>query len=426
MRRFIRNLRIDLTESTMIALEQLRAHKFRSALSALGVIIGVWAVILIGIFINGIDTGFRNSLNMLGGDLFYLEKWPWRDVGDDWVRYRNRPNFHLRYADELNDIIAQTPNTGLLVAVPVLSARRVVRTEDRVAENIVITGTSADFNYINTASVTEGRFFIHSEAISGQNVAVIGYGVSEALFPAGPQSAIGQSIRISDIPYRVIGVYERQGNFLGMQSFDNNVVMPLAAMQRFQSPFAWWSPVSTRVMKRPDVSVEDARDEIIGAMRRVRGLMPGEENDFEVNAADTVEDQIGPLKAGVALAGFGITGLALFVGAIGIMNITFVSVRERTKEIGTRRAIGARRGSILIQFLTESVFVCLLGGLIGLVWAFGSKLMMDQFLPDFPASLSPFLIVLAFAVSVGTGLLAGFIPAWMASRLDPANALRHE
>jgi len=426
MLRFLRNLRIDLSESIQIAFEQLQVHKARSALSALGVIIGVWAVILIGVFINGLDQGVQNSLNMLGGDLLYVEKQPWREVGDDWRRYRNRPNLELRYADQLNEIIAQSPNSGLVVAVPVLGSRRNIRAEDRSATGIQLQGTNSDFNYINTADIEVGRFFTFSEAASGQNVVILGYGVAEALFPGGVDTAIDQTVRIADIRYRVIGVFDEQGSFLGMHNFDNIAVMPLASMRRFQSASHRWVQISIRVMKRPEVSTADARDEIIGAMRRVRGLMPTEENDFEVNASDTVEDRIGPLKSGVALAGFGITSLSLFVGAIGIMNITFVSVKERTKEIGTRRAIGARRGSILIQFLTESVSVCLLGGVIGLGLAFLSRLALAHFLPDFPASLSTLLIFVAAAVSIGTGVLAGFVPALMASRLDPATALRHE
>lgn len=417
----------ELEESARIAGEQLREHKVRSLLTALGVIIGVWAVILIGLGMNGLDTGFKNSLDMLGDDHFYVEKFPWKDVGDDWRRYIRRPNMEARYAEEINEIIQQTPNSNLLIAVPTIGFRRSISYDDQTANSIQFTATNADFSFISTADIAEGRFFTQTESSSGQNVVILGSGVVEALFPDEEAAEIlGRRVKISRIRFTVIGVLEAQGSFLGLQSFDNQAIIPLPTARKFFVGHRRWNGTSIRVVKQPEAERELARDEVIGAMRRVRGLEPGEENDFEVNASDAVEDTIGPVKAGIAAAGFVITGLALFVGAIGIMNITFVSVKERTKEIGTRRAIGARRSSILTQFLMEAVSICLLGGLVGLLLAFVSKLALAHFAPNFPASFSVNLMILAVSLSVATGILSGFIPAWLASRLEPANALRHE
>lgn len=427
MMRSVRRLLADLAESARIAGEQLAAHKVRSLLTALGVIIGVWAVISIGVAIDGLNRGFSKSLDMLGADLFYVERFPWRDVGDEWRQYRNRPGIRTQSSEALNEIIASTPNSTLVTSVPVSQTRRTVSLEDRRMGGINILGTTSDFGYISTAVVEHGRFFTPSEEIRGQNVVVLGHDVADGLFPLGVAHAVGSEVRIHNIAYAVIGVLAPQGNFLGMMSFDNQAVMPLQSLRKFYSGRRWWEGGNTiRIMKRPDAPRDEAYDEIVGAMRRIRGQMPDEANNFEANSSESVENTIGPIKRGIALAGFGITGLALFVGAVGIMNITFVSVKERTREIGTRRAIGARRGSILMQFLFEAVAVCLLGGAVGLATAFATQWTATRFMPEFPGVVSPMLVLAAFAISVVTGVLSGFAPALKAARLDPATALRHE
>lgn len=417
----------DLEESSRIALEQLRAHKVRSLLTALGVIIGVWAVILIGVGINGLDTGFQRSMDLLGPNLLYVEKWPWKDVGDDWFKYRNRPDMDTDYSKELNEIIAATPNSKLVLAVPTLISNRSISAENRTISNITIEGSNADYSYALHAELNHGRFFTTAESSSGQNVVILGSEVTDALFPDEEgESVVGKTVRIARIKFTVIGTLEEQGKFLGLHSADDRVIMPLPTLRKFFVGHRRWDSTRIIVVKRDGVTMQDARDEAIGAMRRIRGLLPGEVDDFEVNASDLVENTLGPIKRNIAVAGFLITGLALFVGAIGIMNITFVSVKERTKEIGTRRAIGARRSSILIQFLIEAVSICVLGGICGLLAAFFCKLGIDFYFPTFPGSFSFTLMAVAVALSVSTGILSGFVPAWMASRLDPATALRYE
>ena len=413
----------EWSEAFRIALEQLRMHKARSLLTALGVIIGIVAVTLMGTAIKGINTGFTNSLDMLGQDIFYIEKWPWGDVGDDWVKYRNRPDIELEDADRINEWISRNPDSNLRIAVPSNVAMFGINREERSASGIYINGTSADFALINTADLQHGRFFTHTEQLGRQNVMILGFDVAESLFPEGIEQAIDETVRMRGLKFKVIGVLERQGSFLGLQSFDKQAIIPISALQKV-SRSDWRN--NLRVQIAPGANPDLAFDEMTGLYRRIRGLLPEEENNFEINRSEALEKELGPVKSGLAIAGFFITGLALFVGAIGIMNITFVSVKERTREIGTRRAIGARRSAILLQFLIEAVSICLLGGVIGLGLAYGLKTAIANALPNFPFTFSTDLVILACFLSILTGILSGLAPAWQAAKLDPANALRHE
>ncbi len=409
----------DLRESALIASAQIRANKTRSALTALGVIIGIVAVTLMGTAISGIDAGVDRSLAGFGDDVFYVTKWPWRDVSD-WWNYRNRRAIQTSYALPINEWIAAHPGGPLKVAVPTRnSGTNVVRGDYRV-DNIFMLGTSSDYVRMARSDMLEGRFFGELEAQAARNVVVIGYDVANALFPAG--SPIGQTVRVGGHNFEVVGVAARQGTFLGLFSWDSMVVMPLTTYRRY---FAWNNDGELRVQvdaKRMD----EARDELRGLMRRVRQLDPAQKDDFEINEQGTIREQLDPIKNGIALGGLVITSLSLFVGAIGIMNITYVSVKERTKEIGTRKALGARRRTILLQFLVEAVSICIVGGLAGLLLTRVLTSVVAVVAPSFPVVFSPTLVLWGLGVSVVTGVVSGFAPAWQASKLDPVVALRYE
>ena len=411
---------MELADSIRIALSIIAAHKMRSALTALGVVIGIIAVTLMGSAIGGIETGFERSLSVIGDDILYVEKWPWRHV-DDWWNYRNRRVMDYRYAEQLKRIIADTPSSELVTAVPTMNTMRSVKYGDQEVRGVFTQGTTEEFLVTSTPTFREGRFFNETEARGGRNVVVLGYDVAEALFPNEP--ALGKTVLISGTPFRVLGVYAKQGTFLGLFSFDSYAVVPLSA---FMKAFSSRLDTSIRVKVRDKERIELAKGELTGAMRRVRGLEPEDKNDFEINEQQALRSTIDPIKSGIAAAGLFVTGLALFVGAIGIMNITYVSVKERTREIGTRKAVGARRRTILLQFLIEAVAICIVGGVIGLAVSWLLTTAVAAAFPSFPMEFSAALVVTGLIVSTLTGIFSGFAPALTASRLDPIEALRYE
>ncbi|ACB74923.1 ABC transporter permease [Opitutus terrae] len=415
----MRRLVYELFESLRIAFTQIWANKMRSALTALGVIIGIVAVTLMGTAIKGIDVGVDRSFSGFGDDVLYVTKWPWHEI-DDWWNYRNRRPIRFEYARQINDWIATQPNSAIRLAVPVANrGTNVIRGEYRV-NNIWTMGTTADYVRIARSEMKEGRFFSEFEAQAGSNVAIIGYDVADALF--ANESALGQTVRIRDQNFRVIGVAARQGSFLGLFSWDSMLAMPLTTYRRY---FRLNDDNEIRVQVDA-TRMEAARDELRGLMRRLRQLGPEQRDDFELNEQGTIRKQLDPIKNGIAMAGLFITGLALFVGAIGIMNITYVSVKERTKEIGTRKALGARRRTILLQFLIEATSICFVGGTAGLLLAYGMSVLVGAVAPSFPLVFSAGLVVTGITISVLTGVFSGFAPAWQASKLDPVEALRYE
>ena len=416
MKRFV----YELSESWKIAVAQMRSNMTRSTLTALGVIIGIVAVTLMGTAIGGIQVGFDKSMAIFGDDVLYVGQWPWRKV-DDWWNYRDRKKIKTEYAEGLNRMIAMTPNSNLTIAIPTSSVYRSVKYTDSEVNNVLIRGTVSDYIITSTFDFKEGRFFNELETRGGANVCVIGYDVADALFPSA--SPIDKLVLINGQPFNVIGVISRQGSFLGLFSLDSIVVMPLPAFQKY---FTAKSEAEILVKVKDKTKLSAAKDELTGLMRRVRGLPPEKKDDFSINEQQALKSTLDPIKNSMAIAGLFITGLSLFVGAIGIMNITFVSVKERTKEIGTRKALGARRGTILLQFLIESTALCLLGGFIGLSFAYFMCLGIGKAFPAFPIHFSFGLVLASVIVSVMTGLISGFAPAWTASRLDPVTALRYE
>ena len=411
----------EWVEGFRIAIQQIAANRTRSILTALGVAIGIIAVTLMGTAIRGIDIGFNRSMSGFGDDVLYIEQWPWSTTEDFW-QFRNRPDIKLSTADRLNQMIEANPKSLLELAVPApASAQTVVYGERRIT-NVYTMGTTNEYAYLSTTSCEKGRFINEAESRGGKNACVVGQDVANGLFTG--QDPIDKVIRVRDHEYRIIGLFARQGSFLGVFSWDSQVVIPLASYIRYFKSNQ--ENASIRVKVRDKTQMAEATEELRGEFRRIRALWPEDRDNFAINEQKALRSSIEPVKVGLAIAGLFITGLALFVGAIGIMNITFVSVKERTREIGTRKALGARRRTILIQFLIEAVTICLIGGTVGLTVAFGLFVLIGSAFPNFPVQFSPSLVATALVISVLTGIISGFAPAWQASRLSPVEALRYE
>ena len=339
-----------------------------------------------------------------------------------WWRYRNRPDIKTTYADQINRVITANPRSELAIAVPQSSTYQAsAKYRDRNLEQVFALGTN--HNYLQTASgdLSSGRFFTAAEAASDEMVGVVGDDIASGLFPNEP--ALGKFVQLKNRKFRIIGIFRKQGKFLGLFSFDNQIIVPLGAFERVYGKSMF---TSIRVKIKEQTRVTEAKEELLGMMRRIRGITPGKEEDFSINEQRAFKSQLDPIKNGIAVAGIFITGMSLFVGAIGIMNITFVSVKERTREIGLRKALGARRQTILMQFLIESVMICLIGGVTGLGITLFITFAIGQLLPSFPIQLSFDLVFASLTVSVITGIISGLAPAVTASKLDPADSLRYE
>ena len=416
-----RQFRYETTESLKMALFQIKANKIRSFLTALGVIIGIVAITMMGTAINGIDRGFDKSLAMLGYDVIYVQKSSWTTMGQWWL-YRNRPDLKTEYADQLNRIIAANSRSELLLAVPQMSTYQAsAKYRDRILEQVFSLGTNNDYLQTASGGLTSGRFFTAVESASSAMVCVIGDDIATGLFPNEP--ALDKSIQLKNGKCRIIGIFKKQGKFLGLFSFDNQIIMPLGAFEKVYGKKMF---TTIRVKIKEQTHVSEAKEELLGLMRRIRRIPAGKDEDFSINEQRAFKSQLDPIKNGIAIAGIFITGMSLFVGAIGIMNITFVSVKERTREIGLRKALGARRQTILLQFLIESVMICIIGGFTGLLTALLITFAIEKIVPDFPIQFSLDLVLASLAVSVITGIVSGLAPAVTASKLDPADSLRYE
>ncbi len=410
-------LLLDISEAFKIAIGALVANKRRGALTALGIIIGIVAVITTMTAANGLKNTFKETFSSVGSDVLYVSKRPWVHMGPGF-EFRNRENISLANSDAL-----QRRFLGKSVVNPSINGRKSIKYQSQILEDITIIGTTEKQVIVADRVPETGRFLMPFDIAYKKAVAVIGWEVADDLF--AKQSPLGKQIKIGRHKFTIIGVMEKEGgSFFGGPNFDRQIFIPITTFGKTIGHNGGRANVNIAVKAPSPEQMAEFEFELIGEMRKIRGLKPSEKDDFSINKLDTLLNAYNNMMGVVVLIGLVITGISLFVGGVGVMNIMFVSVTERTKEIGIRKAIGAKRRSILMQFLFESSCICLFGGIVGLIIASGVTAIINKLL--MPASLSPAIMLTALLISILVGIISGLVPAYRGAKLDPIEALRYE
>ncbi len=402
-------------ESIHFAFTALRVNKLRTILSLLGVTIGIFAIITVFTAVDSLEKKLRDSVASLGDNVIFVQKWPW-SFGNDypWWKYMNRPKPSV---EEL-EIIQQRVKSSKSVAFQVTSSRS-VQFASTTVENVTVSGVSQDFDKVANFELETGRYFAESETAGGRNVVILGYGVAEALFPR--QNAVGQEVKVFGRRLTVIGVLKKQGESVLGNSSDTEIMIPVNFYRNFADIKSEGAQILVKAS--PGVTNDQLKDELTGILRAARKLKPSVEENFALNETSLLSNGFDGLFAVVGLAGWIIGGFSILVGGFGIANIMFVSVRERTNQIGIQKSLGAKNYFILMQFLAESIVLCLVGGIIGLFLVYLGTLIAEYGF-DVSLTLSLANIVLSITISILIGIISGFIPAYSASQLDPVEAIR--
>ncbi|MGB0592891.1 MAG: ABC transporter permease [Flavobacteriales bacterium] len=409
-------LRIFL-ESFRFAWHAIVSNKLRTFLSLLGVTIGILAVITVFTIVDSLEKNVRDSINKLGSDVIYIQKWPWGASDDGeykWWDFMSRPEVEI---GEMKELAAKSKKAEAIAFM--ISANRTLKYLNNSVEGVGVMAVSYDWKSIRSFDLAYGRYFTEQEIDGAKNYVILGHTIALSLL--NNLDNVGEVIKIKGEKATVIGVFSKEGEDITGNSLDDAVVVPVTFGYKLMNKR--WSNPTIIAKAKTDVSNEELRYELTGVMRSLRRLKPKMSDNFAMNEISLISSQLDSVFSVIGLAGWIIGGFSILVGGFGIANIMFVSVKERTKQIGIQKSLGAKNSFILYQFLFESIFLCLIGGILGLTLVFLLTQFVSNFF-DFSIDLTLENIALGLSVSAIIGIISGIVPALSASKLDPVEAIR--
>lgn len=409
---------MDYRETIGLAFDAIRAHKMRSFLTLLGVIIGVWAIVGMQSLIEGFQRNITRDLSVLGSNVFQVQKYPPIQMGDQTrEKYRNRKNITLEHAEAVRENVTAARAVG----AEVWMWGATIKYRDRkTAPLVTLAGGDPAFQPNNGYYIDEGRFITDLDVEHARQVVVLGMDIVDELFPF--EDPIGKIVRVNADRFEVIGILERQGKRFG-QSQDNVVVIPISTFAKLYGMKN--RSIHITVQARSAELYQAAMDQTIGVLRKERKVPPGAPNDFEIFSSESLVQTFNNITRIARVVAIVIVSFSLLVAGIGITNIMLVSVTERTREIGIRKSVGAKKRDVLLQFLFEAIVFCQVGGLVGIIMGIATGKFIDLITP-LPAAIPIWTVVLGLGFCTLVGLVTGIYPAYKAARLDPIVALRYE
>ena len=405
-----------LSNSLRLTMQELRVNKLRTSLSLIGISFGIFCIIGVLATVNSLEMNIQNQINSLGTNTIYIDKWDYSGGPDyPWSKFVNRPYPKFEEVTLIRERSSLVSNVAFEI-----NSRLNVEYKNYALQGVNMLGVTEEENDIQPLTMIYGRHITGNEFQQGSPVTIMGYTNAEILF-GNPELAIGKEIKLKDHKATIIGVIKKMGtNMIGID-YDQCVIVPF----RFARQFLNVEQSSPKILVKGKENITDTElaNDLEGVMRSIRKLSPKEADNFTLNKISSISSQVSSLFSSINLGGWAIGVLSLVVGAFGIANIMFVTVKERTPIIGLKKAIGAKSSSILTEFLLEAALICILGGLIGLILVFLLTLILTSVF-NFPVFISTGILTLAISLCVFIGIVAGFIPAYTASRLDAVVAIR--
>ncbi len=406
-----------IKESILMAVSSLINNKLRTFLSLLGITIGIFAIISVFTVLDSLERSIRSNIDKLGDNVVYIQKWPWiMNNNYPWWKFINRPQVKVKEADYLKKKLSKADYVVFLGG-----HNCQVSSKYNTLKNTKVIFSTYNYNKVRSITIDKGRYFTNFEVDKGRNKAIVGTGIAEKLFPN--VNPIGKKIKIEGRKITIIGVTQKEGNDMFGNSLDYSVLIPLKLAKSIYNFNNEQASPSILVKAKNGIKIEELKEEIRGYMRAYRHLSPKMDDTFALNQTSMISQGFDKIFIMIDLVGLIIGGFSILVGGFGIANIMFVSVKERTKIIGIQKSLGAKNNFIMLQFLTESVVLSLVGGLIGLILIFLGTLIANNITDIMHFSMSLSNIFTGISISVIIGIVSGYAPAKSASKLNPVDAI---